>query len=342
MTLNVCCFIVLASTLVLWKSADWFVEGAVGVAEKLRLPHMLVGLVLVSLATTAPELTVSLVAALQDAPEIALGNAVGSVIVDDSVALGLAAILAPAPLVADRRLFKTIAVFLPAISFLAFFMVRDGALDRIEGLVLLGTFVGYLVVCYRRERRSRLDGRVAATSELDIIDEKLQAISWSKVATLFVAGLIGLVVGSELLVTGAKGIATFLHMPSVVVGLTVVAVGTSVPEIVTAVAAARKGHAGIALGNILGADILNICWVAGLSAIANPLRAEKNVIMVMFPAMITIVLATLFMIRTDHRLSRREGCVLLLFYVLYVAILLYVVPPGSLPRVATDGNSVHM
>ena len=138
MTLNMCCLMVLAAIVVLWKSADWFVEGAVGVAEKLRLPHMLVGLVLVSLATTAPELTVSLVAALQGAPDMALGNAVGSVIVDDSLALGLAAILAPVPLLVDRRLFKTIVLFLPAICFLAFFMVRDGTVDRVEGLVLLG------------------------------------------------------------------------------------------------------------------------------------------------------------------------------------------------------------
>jgi len=332
MALNVCCFMVLAAIPVLWKSADWFVDGAVEVAEKLRLPHMLVGLVLVSLATTAPELTVSLVAALQGSPDIALGNAVGSVIVDDSVALGLAAIFAPAPLIADPRFFRTIVMFLPTISFLAFFMVLDGTLDRVDGLVLLGMFVGYLVMSYLRERRARSDDRNTPYSEL--IEEKPEEIGWPKILGLFAAGLVGLILGSELLVSGAKGIATFLRIPPVVIGLTVVAVGTSIPEIVTAVTAARKGHAGIALGNILGADILNICWVAGLSAIANPLRAEKNVIMVMFPAMITIVLATLLMIRTEHRLSRREGYVLLLLYVLYIGFLLYFVPPGSLPHVA--------
>jgi cation:H+ antiporter len=323
---------VVAAIPVLWKSADWFVDGAVQVAEKLRLPHMLVGLVLVSLATTAPELTVSLVAALQGSPEIALGNAIGSVIVDDSVALGLAAILAPAALAADPRLLGTIIIFLPAVGFAAFFMVLDGTLGRVDGLVLLGMFVCYLVVSYLRERRARHNDRDTDLS--DLTEEKPKDFRWPKVLGLFAAGLAGLIFGSELLVTGAKGIAIFLRMPPVVIGLTVVAIGTSIPEIVTAVTAARKGHAGIALGNILGADILNICWVAGLSAIANPLRAEKNVIMVMFPAMIIIILATLFMIRTDHRLSRREGCVLLFLYVLYVAFLLYFVPPGSLPHVA--------
>ena len=258
---------VLAAIPVLWKSADWFVDGAVQVAEKLQLPHMLVGLVLVSLATTAPELTVSLVAALQGSPDIALGNAVGSVIVDDSVALGLAAILAPVALAADPRLFSTVIMFLPAVSFVAFFMVLDGTLDRVEGLVLLGMSVVYFVASYLREGRTRRDDGHTVYDELT--EERPEEFRWPKIFGLFAAGLVGLILGSERLVFGAKGIAIFLRMPPVVMGLTVVAVGTSIPEIVTAVTAARKGHAGIALGNILGADILNICWVAGLSAIAS-------------------------------------------------------------------------
>lgn len=323
---------VAAAVMVLWKSADWFVEGAVGVAEKLQLPHMLVGLVLVSLATTAPELSVSLLAALQGAPEIALGNAVGSVIVDDSVALGLAAILAPVPLVADPRLIRPVAVFLPAVIAVAFFMVLDGTLGRLEGLVLVAMFAGYLCFSYVREVRARRGARGLTTSELRPIQEELIDLTWQKVMVLFAIGLVGLVLGSELLVTGAKGIAVSMGLPPVVIGLTVVAVGTSVPEIATAVTAARKGRGGIAVGNILGADILNICWVAGLSAVANPLRAESNVVMVMFPAMVVIVLATLAMLRKGHGLRRPNGWILVCLYVLYLAFLLWAAPPGSLPQ----------
>ncbi|MBP8130650.1 MAG: sodium:calcium antiporter [Candidatus Hydrogenedentes bacterium] len=310
---------VVAAIVILWKCADWFVEGAVAIAEKLAVPQMLVGLVIVSLATTSPELMASVLAALRGMPEVALGNAVGSVTVDAAVALGLAALVASTPLVAEPRLFRTSAVMLVCAIILAFVMCLDGVLARSDGLMLLALYVGYVVVSYMRVRRGR-----AAADELPFEppDERLVQLSAGKTAACFGLGLAGVLGGSHLLLQGAVGIAGAAGVPPVVVGLTIVAVGTSMPEIATCLASALKKQSGIGVGNILGADILNLCWVAGMSAIANPLRAEMRVILVMFPAVAVIVGMMLIMLRWDYRLSRWNGAVLLALYIVYIAVLL--------------------
>lgn len=337
MSIHLSCLLVALSVALLWKAADYFVEGAVGVAEKLQVPKMLVGIVLVSLATTAPELVTSVLAALQGSPEVALGNAVGSVIVDDGVALGLAALLAPLPLVAHPRILKTSAVFLIAVDGAAFLMVLDGRLSRLEGAVLLALFAGYVAVSYRTERRLRPSGgaggeAAAADGELLEIEQKIGGRSTRAIALMFIGGLIGVLAGSELLLLGAKGIAGFLGLSPVVIGLTIVAAGTSVPEIATAIASALKGHSSIGVGNIVGADILNVCWVAGISALAHPLSVSRREVLVMFPAMLAIVAAMLLMLFLGkYRLRRWHGAALLGMYAAYILVLFWLIPPGSVP-----------
>lgn len=318
---------VAAAILILWRCADWFVEGAVAIAEKLAVPQMLVGLVIVSLATTSPELMASVLAALRGMPEVALGNAVGSVTVDAAVALGLAALVASTPLVAEPRLYRMSAVVLVMAITLAFVMCLDGVLARVDGIVLLALYAGYVVVSYVRVRRGR-----ATMSELSFEppDESLAQLSAGKTAAYFGLGLAGVLGGSHLLLQGAIGIAEAAGVPPVVVGLTIVAIGTSMPEIATCIASALKKQSGIGVGNILGADILNLCWVAGMSAIANPLRAEMRVILIMFPAVAVIVGLMLIMLRWDYRLSRWNGAVLLALYVVYVTILIALSPRGAL------------
>jgi cation:H+ antiporter len=335
MPLYVNCLLIAASIPVLWKSADWFVEGAVGTARKLKVPEMLVGLVLVSIATTAPELTASLLAALQGNPEMAVGNAVGSVVLDDTMALGLAAVLAPVPLVVNPRVFRTSAIFLALVCALAFLMVTDGTLSRPEGGCLAALFAGYAIlsiVLARRRARSRAPAEAEAEAGEAETGEGVAPVrerSGKAIVGLFVLGLAGVLIGSELLVVGARGIAEQMKISPAVIGLTVVAIGTSIPEIATAIASALKGHSGIGIGNILGADILNICWVAGLSAVANPMTIGKRTVYAMFPSMLVVVATMLILLRMGYRLSRWKGCVLVGLYVAYVILLLYLVPPGA-------------
>ena len=320
---------------ILWKAAGFFVEGAVGIAEKLHVPKMLVGIVLVSLATTAPELTTSVLAALQGNPELALGNAVGSVIVDDGVALALAALLSPLALLAHPRIFKTSAIFLIIVDVAAFLMVLDGSLGRVEGLVLLAFFVGYVAFSYRTERRLHTAGKapeegIEAADDVKEIEEKIGGRSVRAIVFIFASGLVGVLVGSELLLIGSLGIAEKLGLSTVVIGLTVVAAGTSVPEVATAITSALKGHSSIGVGNIIGADILNICWVAGASAMVHPLAVSRKEVFVMFPAMLAIVSTMLLMLFFGkYKLRRWYGAVLLGMYVAYVAILFWLIPPGS-------------
>lgn len=327
MLINV--LMVVAAVLVLWKTAAWFIEGAVGVATLLRVPKMLIGLVLVSIATTSPELFTSLIAAVQGYPELALGNAVGSVIVDAGLALGLSALVATAPLVVDPAIFRISGRAVLLILAFAFLLVFDGTLGRIEGMALLGCYLIYIAVLYRHYRGRSVNDVTDMLSEGECVCGGAP-VKWRRVLFLFGIGLAGVLVGSDLLVRGATGIALMLGLSPVVIGLTVTAIGTSMPEIATCIASALKREPAIGVGNIMGADILNICWVAGVSAMANPLTAEKQVLPFMFPCALIIVGSMVAMLHHRYRLVKWNGAVLILLYVLYVLTLLFFIAPSHL------------
>lgn len=310
----VVCFVVLT------KCADWFVDGAVGIAEYLNVPQMLIGIVLVSLATTSPELAVSVMSALQGEPELALGNAIGSVIVDDGVALGLGAFFAAGPIAVNPYLLKTTGIFLIAVDVIAYMMVfNDNTLGRWEGGVLVMMFVVYTVFVYVNRKRSH---NLESVEELADTEETIESKSLGMLIFWFLVGLVGVLISSHFIVDSAKVIATFLGVSSAVIGLTVVAIGTSLPEIATAVMSAKKGHGELMVGNILGADILNICWIAGASALVNPLIVQPLVIHFSFPAMLIIVISMLVMMRTGHKLTRSEGVVLFALYLVYLGMMM--------------------
>ena len=305
---------------ILAKCADWFVEGALEIARRLHAPPILIGIVIVSIGTTAPELAVSVQAALAGRAEYALGNAVGSVIYDDGIALPLAALLAPAAIVIDKRVLRSSAVFLIAIDILAYTLCFDGTLDRGEGLVLVLGFAGYLYFLYWDQKRRR--------GEVEVLPE---AGGKGRVRILlFFVGLAGVLVSSEWIVDSAPVVARHFGVPDVVIALTLIALGTSVPEIATCIVSARKGQGALAAGNILGADILNICWIAGASAIANPLTVGAPVIHFMFPSMLVIVLTMLALMRLGWNLNKWKGLVLLGLCAVYL-IMLFVYNPGALP-----------
>ncbi len=307
------------SFVLLAKCADYLVEGAIDIARYLHAPPILIGIVIVGLGTTAPELAVSVTAALRDSPEVALGNAVGSVIYDDGLALPMAALFATTAIAIDRIVLRSAAIFLITVDLVAWYMAFDGTLARVEGGVLVGLFILYLIYSFWEQKR-----RPRAETE----EEPPSRSLWI-VALLFAGGLAGVVISSHFIVEATPVVAMALGLPDVVIGLVVVALGTSIPEVATCIVAARKGQGALAVGNILGADILNICWIAGASALANPLVVPADVVNFMFPWMLVIVLTMLGLMRIGYELNRWKGLVLLALCIAYL-IALFVTNPGAL------------
>lgn len=316
-----------AAFAVLARSAGLFVDGAVGVAYRLRIPELAIGIVLVSLATTAPELAVSLTAAVQGSPEIALGNAVGSVICNGGLALALAGLAAPAAILVMPRLLLTSGLFLVVSSCILFvFVCADTTLSRWEGAVLVGVLLVYLATLYRQHRRGELKEEIAA-DEL----ARARVLSPLRLALYFLAGLAGVVVASEFIVHAAQSIARACSIPESLISLTLIALGTSIPEIATCITAARRGHGALAVGNIVGANIMNICWVAGASALANDLTLGPKEVFFMFPAMFVVVGVMLLLLRAGYSLTRPKALILMILYAAYLAASIILFPPGTAP-----------
>ncbi len=302
--------VLIVSFTVLAKAADWLVEGAVGLSCILRLPKILIGIIVVGIATTAPELMVSAISAFLGKPEIALGNAIGSIICDDGLALALAALISLSPILVTRNIFKITAVFLIVVDLIAYALCWDGTLNRGEGLLLVGLFAAYAIVMIFIKKHQ----------DEETVDYRKDAAN-SKIFILFCLGLIGIFMASRFIVSSAVFIANYFNVPEAIIALGMVAFGTSIPEVATCIAAARKGEGGIAIGNILGADILNICWVAGVSAIVNPLTVGIKLTHFMFPAMLVMVFVMLGLMRINYRLERWKGGLLLGMYILYLFLL---------------------
>ncbi len=334
--------VIAASFFLLSKSADFLVDGAVGVAAKLNVPKMIIGIILVGFATTAPEFSVSVLSALKGHPEIALGNAVGSVIADDALALALGIIAAPVALKVDSWVLKRAGIFLVCIDIFAFVLAANGIITRLEGIVLIGILAGYLSITVVSEKKRRSAAkRVLLESdtseqELEEVDEHIKPGKLSIQFLRFGIGVAGVLLASEFLVDSSLFVARFFGVPEVILGLTMIAVGTSIPEIATCVVAAGKGYGDIAVGDIIGADILNILWIVGAAATANPIVVEKNIMFFAFPFMIFVVLLMLIFARMGYRLQKWKGFVLLGVYVLYIGatVLFFYVPGGPNPPVA--------
>jgi cation:H+ antiporter len=310
----------LAAFAILFKCADLFVDGASRIATILNIPKLLIGIVLVGLATTAPEFAVSVIAAIQGLPEIALGNAIGSVIVDDCVALALAAILAPTVIFINCRMLRVIGVFLLGIDFLAYLLARDGVLSRWEGLILVSMLGVYFLLIFK-VRSFRTPGMTDNGDTENSAGPRMNAAvrrDLKRPVTKVLIGLAGVILTAEVIVQSAVYIARFFDIPEIIIGSTLVAVGTSLPEVSTCITAALKGEGELAVGNILGADVLNILWIIGVASLTNPIIVDREIINFKFPYMILVVTVMLVLMRIGCRLSRAKGFILLGFYLLYL------------------------
>ena len=311
---------VIVGLAVLVWSADKFVDGAVGIAEYCGMSTLLIGMVIVGFGTSAPELTVSAISASQGNPELALGNAYGSNIANIALILGATALISP--ILMQRSVIRGDLPILIAVSILSIVLVWDGSVVRWNGVLLLVVFalvMGYSI--WRELKKAKAEASNSAEDESAGNQASLgKSILW------LVLGLALLVASSRALVWGAVEIARTLGVSDLLIGLTIVAIGTSLPELASSIAAARKGENDLALGNIIGSNLFNTLAVVGLAATISPMdEIEKAVTYRDMPLMTALTVALIvlgFRCKGDGRLNRIAGAILLAIYAGYLALLI--------------------
>ena len=305
------------------KGADWFVDGAAGIAAKLRIPTLVIGLTIVAFGTSAPELATSLISASEQSVGIAIGNILGSNICNILLILGLSASIAILPIHKDS-LKVDLPVLLFASVLLIVFGVTGDEISRLEGGImaaLLVVYTAYLVVNALKNRDSEkiedLDNHEVEDGETKGFDawyNRMKGYTWF-LAVILVVGLGVVVGGAMMAVEGAKTIAGMLGVSENIIGLTVVAIGTSLPELITSVMAAKKGETDIAVGNIIGSNLFNILLVGGLSAVVFPLPFAPSGVSFLSDGIIAlgaVVMLAVFAYLPGHKLKKWQGIVMVL------------------------------
>ncbi|MFT4838188.1 MAG: cation:H+ antiporter [Nonlabens sp.] len=306
-------FYLLIGLVLLVIGGEFLVRSSVGLSLKLHLSKMIIGLTVVSFATSAPELIVSVQSALDGLSGLALGNVIGSNIANIALVLGATALIAP--LAIDKDFFKFNWPWMMGFSILLYVLLQSGYnLVRWEGAVLLGAIVVFLILLIRRARKN---------PEATDLEEELQEAKWWKIFLFLFLGGIALWQGSELLVQGAVDIAAKLGIPESIIAVSVVAVGTSVPELAASIIAALKKEKAISLGNLIGSNIFNIGSVLGITALIQPIQIEEKGMGLLTNDIywmlgIAFVLLPLAFLPKAYRISRYKGVLYLAIYLLFI------------------------
>ncbi|WP_300394750.1 calcium/sodium antiporter [uncultured Psychrobacter sp.] len=305
--------VIVGLAILVW-SADVFIDGAVVLANKLNVPSFLIGVVILGLGTSAPEMVVSVLAALEGSPELALGNAYGSNIINIALVLGATVLISP--IIIRSSIIKRDMPLLLLVTAVAAWQLSDGVLGHTDGLVLIVLLVMILaiqIVLSLREGNHEHEDDPALESS-----EETSAIRG--IGTLFLSLLV-LILSSRAIVWGAVELATFWGLSELIIGLTIVAVGTSLPELVASLSAARKGEHDMALGNIIGSNIFNTLAVVGLAALIAPITPNAIILSrdILAMGLLTLLLFAmcLFAFTTKRNFGRSSGATLVLFFIGY-------------------------
>ena len=315
-------FALIAGLIGLVWGADKFVNGSVGVAKNLGISSLVIGLTVVSIGTSAPEIIVSINAALKDSGGLAVGNAIGSNLANIGLVLGVTALVAPIPV--KQYLLREESPILLVVTALAGLCLYDSQLDRFESVMLGILVLPILIFMVKFKKNHKTSKKPSTTDEIEITNIKL-AVFWLTV------GLLGLLVSAEITVWGAKSIASYFNVSDLIIGLTVIAIGTSLPELAASVMSALRGHHDIALGNIFGSNLFNILLVMTTAGAISPMTLPNSVFARDYAAlagmtilMVGIVFISLAKAERQNKspnISRMFGVVLLLAYCGYYIIL---------------------
>ncbi|SOD11141.1 cation:H+ antiporter [Fibrobacter sp. UWB16] len=322
--------IVVGLVLLVW-SADWFVDGAVGVAHFFGMSTFLIGMVIVGFGTSAPEMVVSVLSALNNTPQLALGNAYGSNIANIALILGVTALIIP--VVVQKQAMSRDIPILIAMTVLTVFLLIDGNVSRMDGIVLLLAFVAIMAFNIMSElRQKRKRKKTAAADDLDSEYGSAEKVSIVSSSLLLLMGLLLLIVSSRMLVWGAVNVAQALGVSDLLIGLTIVAVGTSLPELASSIAAARRGENDLAVGNVIGSNIFNTLVVVGLASVIAPIQAADPEVMSRDVPIMSALTLLLFLMSFPFLKRKRKkggqfgfgrigGALLLSLYVAYLVLL---------------------
>jgi cation:H+ antiporter len=310
---------IVGGLILLVRSADQFVEGSAATARHFGMPPLLIGMVIVGFGTSAPEMLVSTMAALQNTPGIALGNAYGSNITNIALILGVTALIGP--IAVHSRVLRQELPILIAITALAAFQLRDGELSRLDAWILLGVFGALMAWSIGQGLRQRADA-LSGEIERELV---VHAMPLPRALSRVALGLVVLLISSRLLVWGAVEIARGLGVSDLIIGLTIVALGTSLPELASSVTAIRKGEDDIAVGNVIGSNLFNTLAVVGIAGAIRPIDIPPEIFSRDIPVM-SLLTGALFIIsygfRGQGRITRLGGGLLLAAYFAYSALLI--------------------
>lgn len=306
--------LIVAGLVLLVAGAELFVRGAAGLAARLRVSPLLIGLTVVSFGTSAPEVAVSLSAVFRGSPALAVGNAVGSNIFNTLVILGLSALVAP--LVVATRLIRVDVPIMIGVSLLLWLLALDGVLGRLDGALLFAGIILYTAMAIRASKRAERQApdHIAGPVPVEAIPKPGVLLAFG------VSGFTGLLLGARWLVDGSVSVAAALGISELVIGLTIVAAGTSLPEAATSIVAAMRGHRDIAVGNVVGSNIFNILCILGLAGLAAPngLPVLAGALSFDIPVMVAVSVLCLPIVFTGRAVSRWEGCLFICFYTAYL------------------------
>jgi cation:H+ antiporter len=313
--------VIFGLALLAW-SADWFVDGSVAVARNFRISPLLIGMVVVGFGTSAPEIVVSIISASQGNPGLALGNAYGSNIANIALILGLTALIRP--ITVQSHVLRRELPILAAVTALAAFQVWDNAITRLDAFVLLGVFGIVMAWSIRQGVRRKTDD-LGSEMEQEL---KTRSLPLRTALIKIFTGLVLLIASSKILVWGAVEVARIFGVSDLIIGLTIVAIGTSLPELASSIAASRKNEHDIALGNVIGSNLFNTLAVVGIAGAIHPMPVAREVFTRDIPTM-ALLTVSLFVFgygfRKPGRINRFAGTFLLACYIAYTSYLISIV-----------------
>lgn len=324
-------FLLIVGFILLIKGADIFLDGSISVAKKLRIPSMIIGLTIVAMGTSAPEAAVSIAASAKASAGIAVGNIVGSNIFNLLIVVGLCAVIKPLPIEEEtvKRDFPIVLLASVALLLLSLSFAKTsvGQLSRADGIIMLIMIIAYIFALVRSAMRSRneIPEPITVSEEVSNIisesgTEEYKALSPIKTIIFLILGLAAVIFGGNVVVDSASQIAKSFGLSDAFIGLTIVALGTSLPELVTSFAAAKKGEADMALGNCIGSNIFNILFVLGSASLVRPIPVDSAAFVDVIISIAATVVVFAFALR-GRKLSRFNGIIMLILYAVFMAYL---------------------